>query len=103
MVAYVLQLKGLGQGMTTRGDTIVRLVRGEGPLSQANDGEPVFILRAQDKFFVPLVRLWVELVEMDTAQPISERVSRKIMEAIEIANKALDWQETHRDRVKVPD
>ncbi len=89
--------------MATKGELFVQFSKSKGPLYGPDEDEPIFVLRAQDKFFVPIVRLWVELVEMDAKQPISEDVSRKILDAVEIANRALDWQAAHADRVKVPD
>ena len=63
------------------------------------DEEPIFVLRAQDRSFVPLVRLWIELVEMDAPQPVPDALSAEVMEAVEIANRAIDWQNAHPERV----
>jgi hypothetical protein len=63
------------------------------------DDEPIFILRAQDRCFVPLVRLWIELVELDAPQPIPDWLCAKLMEAVDIANRGVDWQSAHPDRV----
>jgi hypothetical protein len=63
------------------------------------DDEPIFVLRAQDRCFVPLVRMWIELVEMDAPQPIPEWICAKLMEAVEIANRGVDWQGAHPERV----
>jgi hypothetical protein len=63
------------------------------------DEEPIFVLRAQDRCFVPLVRLWIELLELDAPQPMPEALSGEIMEAVEIANRAIDWQNAHPERV----
>ena len=65
----------------------------------ADNDEPIFVLRAQDRCFVPLVRLWIELVEMDAPQPVPEALGAKLMEALEIANRGLDWQNANPDRV----
>jgi len=70
-----------------------------GALYWQQDDEPIFVLRAQDRCFVPLVRMWIELVEMDAPQPIADWLCAKLMEAVEIANRGVDWQKAHPDRV----
>jgi hypothetical protein len=89
--------------MATKCEEIARLSKKDGPLFKASEDEPIFVLRAQDKFFVPLVRLWIELVEMDAPDPPTEAVAQKVMEVVELANAAVIWQAQHKDRVKVPD
>jgi hypothetical protein len=69
------------------------------PTYWAKDDEPIFVLRAQDRCFVPLVRLWIELVEMEAAQPVPEALCARVMEAVEIANRGLDWQSANPQRV----
>jgi hypothetical protein len=64
-------------------------------LLDGGDEEPVFVLRARDRHFVPLVRLWAELIEMDAPDPVPDAVMAKAMQAIEIANRGLDWQNAH--------
>jgi hypothetical protein len=44
--------------MTTRAEELSRLDRGDGCLARAADDEPLFILRAQDRFFVPVLLVW---------------------------------------------
>jgi hypothetical protein len=82
--------------MTTKREELEKYRRGEGCLYRMADNEPIFILRGEDKFFVPLVRLWIELVEMDAAQPLPDAVADKLMAALENANAALDWQSARR-------
>ena len=67
------------------------------------DDEPIFVLRAQDRWFVPLVRLWIELVEMEAPRPLPDAVGSRLMQALDIANRGLDWQSAHPDRVRAPD
>jgi hypothetical protein len=64
-----------------------------------NRERPVFVLEADDKFFVPLVRMWAELVEMEAPYPIPDDVCGMVMEAMEVANRALAWQQGHPDQV----
>ena len=89
--------------MGTKREELNLFSRGQGCLYKCDDDEEIFLLRAQDKFFVPLVRLWIELVAMDTPQPVSPAVYDKMMDAVAIANHGLDWQNVHPGRVKVPD
>ena len=44
---------------------LAQAMRGEGALGRARDDEPVFVLRAQDKFSATLVELWANLVETE--------------------------------------
>jgi hypothetical protein len=85
--------------MATKAEVLAEAMRGLGCLGRASDDEPVFVLRAQDTFFVALVRLWIELVE--NAAPRPSTVAAKVMDAVEIANAGVDWQ--HRWGAKVPD
>lgn len=89
--------------MATKREVLAKFARQTGTLFRADEDEPIFVLRAQDKFFVPLVRLWIELVENDTPQPISSAVSDKLMDAVDVANQAIDWQKANPNRAKVPD
>jgi hypothetical protein len=89
--------------MMTKREELQKFCRGEGCLYKVDEDEPVFVLRGQDKFYVPLVRLWIELVEMATQNPPSAATAAKLMDAVENANYAIDWQNAHPDRVKVPD
>lgn len=75
---------------------------GANDLGAAPEDEPIFVLRAQDRWFVPLVRLWIELIEMDAPQPVPEAVCAKVMQAVETANRASDWQSAHPERVGSP-
>ena len=70
-----------------------------GALYWQDDDEPIFVLRAQDRCFVPLVRLWIELVEMEAPQPMPEWLCAKVMEAVDIANRGVDWQSAHPECV----
>jgi hypothetical protein len=88
--------------MATKREVLEHFSQGQGTLYKADDDEPIFVLRAQDKFFVPLVRMWIELVEMDTPHP-DQNASVKILDAAEVANAAIDWGDAHPGRVKVPD
>jgi hypothetical protein len=85
--------------MATKAEVLADAMHGCGCLGRASDDEPVFVLRAQDTFFVPLVRLWIELVE--NAAPLPGIAEAKLMDAIDIANAGVDWQ--RRCGAKVPD
>jgi hypothetical protein len=64
-----------------------------------NRDRPIFVLEADDKFFVPLVRMWAELVEREASVPIPDALCATVMEAMEIANRALLWQQDHPEQV----
>jgi hypothetical protein len=72
--------------------------KGEGCLGKAHDGEPVFVLRAHDKFMPMLVELWAEMVE--TVAEVSGSKA-KVTEARILARQARNWQAFNG--CKVPD
>ena len=65
----------------------------QGCLGKADPSEPVFILRAQDKFAAETIRFWARCVERELG-----RLCPKTIEAREIADQMDQWY-TH----KVPD
>lgn len=65
--------------------------------------EPVFILRAQDKFMPRILREWATSVEIGTIQS-HERVgviTPKVREARDLATQVEEWQKING--CKVPD
>lgn len=78
--------------MTTARETIIDAAAGRGCLGKAADDEPVFVIRAQDKFAPVLVRLWAELVVNESGN------SKKTADAMILASEMQKWP----DR-KIPD
>jgi hypothetical protein len=68
-------------------------------LMKAADDEPLFVLRAQDKFAPALVRLWAGLVMLEQRHQVR---TTKIMEAENLADDMERWQQ-ETGRVKCPD
>ena len=66
-------------------------------LAPALDGEPVFVLRAQDKIAPYAVMAWAREAESYGAPPA------KVDGARTIANLMCNWQMRNADRVKRPD
>jgi len=64
------------------------------PENKIGEDEPVFLLRAQDVFFIPMLRYYrtkmVEIGNIAMADKVDEQIQR-----------AQDWEETHK--VKLPD
>jgi hypothetical protein len=69
---------------------------GQGCLGKADDDEPVFILRAQDKLAPILVSLWVDLAAAHGAP------ADKVREAARLIGLMTNWQE-RTGRAKWPD
>jgi len=69
---------------------------GQGCLGKARDDEPVFVLRAQDKFAPMLVETWANLAM--TAHGFD---TPKVTEARLLAQAMRDWQADNL--AKVPD
>jgi hypothetical protein len=64
--------------------------------------EPIFILRAQDAFSVDGIRNYQQLAV--SRQPIGrEGLYEWEQDLGSILNDFLNWQRSHRDKVKVPD
>lgn len=64
----------------------------ESTLNKVADDEPIFVLRASDKFAAPLVCMWGELAKMHGCPP------EKLMSARLVLAEMRDWQ-----RKKFPD
>lgn len=73
------------------------VVRGEGCLGKAADDEPVFVLRAQDRFLPVILDLWINLAMAANVNP------KKIEEAQLLLDKVRRWQFDHFHNVKIPD
>jgi hypothetical protein len=63
--------------------------------------EPIFILRAQDKFSVDAITQYKAIVHNQTI--IGEESSEWTEELGSIRNDFINWQRDNRDKVKVPD
>ena len=62
---------------------------------QLNEGEPIFVLRAQDAFAPEVVRLWALTAGMRGSP------RRKVEEARKVAEEMERWQAAHGS--KIPD
>jgi len=82
--------------MTTKAQVIEMTNRGEGCLGKASPDEPVFVLRAQDKFAPDLIERWADKVDAARGTQIDK--SRK---ARALAHQMRAWQALHD--AKTPD
>lgn len=81
--------------MATKRETVEATAQGRGCLGKAADDEPVFVLRAKDKFAPILVDLWAQLAEsLGTPGP-------KTYEAYNLAVSMRNWQRANT--VHIPD
>jgi hypothetical protein len=81
--------------MATKAQVLEDLENGRGCLGRADDDEPVFVLRAQDKIAAPLIRLWADWAEREG--------SPKSLDAMAIADEFERWARNHPQRMKWPD
>jgi hypothetical protein len=67
--------------------------------------EPVFVLRAKDKFTPSVIKLWASLVAapISKTESASEASQAKARDAMRLVKQIRTWQEEHPERVKVPD
>ena len=82
--------------MTTKREVIELANEGQGCLGKAGFDEPVFILRAQDRFAPDVIEAWAGKVEMAKGGQTDK--SRK---ARALAHQMRAWQALHS--CKVPD
>lgn len=66
--------------------------------SPIGENEPVFLLRAQDKLFIPTLRAYAELLHGRLEMVERAKMASDIYDHIE---RAESWQKTHQ--TKVPD
>lgn len=61
------------------------------------DDEPIFTLRAQDRFSWETVQHWIRVARVHGVN------KEKIEDALLVAGQIAAWQSEHPDKVKVPD
>jgi hypothetical protein len=69
-------------------------------LEKVGSDEPIFVLRAQDKFAPILVRLWADLVRLQSGD--SSPGNKKAMGALFLADEMKVWQ-ARTGKAKFPD
>jgi hypothetical protein len=82
--------------MTTKAEALALANEGKGCLGKARPDEPVFILRAQDRFAPDLLESWSHKVELAKGT-----VTEKSRKARALAHQMRAWQELNS--CKVPD
>lgn len=65
--------------------------------ANADDSEPIFVLRAQDKSAPAAVRMWSSIADRDCA------ATEKVKSAREIERQMAEWQAANASRVKAAD
>jgi hypothetical protein len=81
--------------LATKTLELEKLADGRGCLGRADDDEPLFILRAQDRLAPTLVRLWASLAILHDCP--------KALDALALADQMDDWGRRRPGRVKWPD
>ena len=92
--------------MATKSVELARLQMNQGVIARAAPDEPLFILRAHDRYAPYAIERWAELVEKVTANIVSgtegvDETRAKIKEARALAHDMRAWQE--RNGSKIPD
>ena len=78
----------------------------ESTLNKADEDEPLFILRAQDKLAPQVVRLWAASLLaalLGDGENASQAQVDKVTRAMKLAIDMEAWQAQHSARVKIPD
>jgi hypothetical protein len=75
--------------------SVLRMLFGE--CAKADENEPIFTLRAQDKSAVAALGMWITFAERDGAS------AEKLDGARERQRQTVEWQAAHADRVKAAD
>lgn len=81
----------------TKQEAVERMLAGEGALGKARDEEPIFVLRAKDRFAPLLVQTWCDLMR----EHASPGAAEKIEDAQRCSASMLAYQAAHG--AKVPD
>jgi len=68
----------------------------KGIMDRLHSGEPYFILRAQDKLSVGMLRVYASLVGFDRNHKLKAEVNA-------IAEEFEEWQRNNKNVVKAPD
>ena len=63
-------------------------------------GEPIFVLRAQDKLSVRTINQWLILAGPGGIEDVN---NRKFLQAMEDYRQFKEWQKNNPDKVKIPD
>jgi hypothetical protein len=79
--------------MGTKAEELAKMHRGEGCLGKADDDEPIFILRAGDRFSATVVEIWADIVATQRGDK-----HPKVVGARQIARAMTAWPTQ-----KVPD
>lgn len=92
--------------MARKAQELENLKEGRGALARAAHDEPVFILRAMDKFAPEVIENWATRVDLATANFVNgtgnvDSTRKKIKEARALAHEMRAWQE--RNYCKIPD
>lgn len=65
--------------------------------------EPIFIIRAQDRYSVKTIQSYRKKVRDGTKIEDAEKVFKWYEQVGSIINNFINWQRDNRDKVKVPD
>lgn len=81
--------------MATKGEEIDRFYKGLGCLGRANDNEPIFVLRGQDRLAPACVRLWADMLEVHANQHYTGKTRKamvaKAQDARALAHRMEEW------------
>jgi len=76
-----------------------------GYLKNVPEDEPVFVLRAKDKYAPATITSWAAMVsqQVDKNTPATPKSLKKAHEAMQLVKDIREWQERRDDQVKIPD
>jgi hypothetical protein len=83
---------------------------GKNPMEKLHPGEPYFFIRAQDRLSLDALQHYASLLKMQSdlvrncgQDEKADELLKQSLGVLNVANFFIDWQEDHRDLVKLPD
>ena len=74
-------------------------------LKNVPENEPVFVLRAKDKYAPATIASWASVVSqpIDNRTLVSPKSLKKAQDAMQLVMEMKKWQEHRDDQIKIPD
>lgn len=74
-------------------------------LKTVPEDEPVFVLRAKDRYAPATVASWASIVSQPVNKntPATPKSLKKAHNAMQLVKEMKEWQEHRNDQVKIPD
>jgi len=83
--------------------------RGQNPIERLHEGEPYFFIRGQDSLSSEAVATYADLLKRESDKALakgqhelSSLMLKQSIAVMQMASEFVDWQQDHRNLVKLP-